>query len=59
MNRILIRDESIEFSNARKIVGTRNRIIHGYDKVSDDLIWGIVFKHLPILKTEIHQILEQ
>lgn len=42
MNRILIRDESSEFSNARKIVGTRNRIIHGYDKVSDDLIWGIV-----------------
>lgn len=38
MNRILNRDTAIEFSNARKIVNTRNRIIHGNDTVSDDII---------------------
>ncbi len=53
MNRILIRDSTIVFSDARKIVNTRNRIIHGYDTVSDELIWAIVIKHLPILQTEI------
>lgn len=57
MNRILNKDVSIQFSNARKIVDTRNRIIHGYDTVSDDIIWSIVIKHIPILKTEIENLL--
>ena len=38
MNRILQRDSSIKLPNSRKIVDTRNRIIHGYDTVSDDII---------------------
>ena len=58
VNRILNYDNSIQLSNARKIVDTRNRIIHGYDTVSDDIIWGIVIKHLPVLKSEIEKLLE-
>ena len=57
LNRILKRDETIVISNSRKIVDTRNRIIHGYDKVSDDVIWGIVIRHIPILQTEIQTLL--
>jgi len=57
MNRILNKGTTIEFSNARKIVNTRNRIIHGYDIVSDDIIWSIVIKHIPILKAEIRDLL--
>lgn len=53
MDRILKRDPEIIISNSRKIVDTRNRIIHGYDAVSDEIIWGIVIKHLPILRIEI------
>lgn len=53
MNRILLKENSIELSNTRKIVDTRNRIIHGYDSVSDDIIWSIVSSHLPILKSEV------
>lgn len=59
MSRILNMDNSILLSNARKIVDTRNRIIHGYDSVSDDIIWSIVIKHLPILKTEIEKLLNE
>jgi uncharacterized protein with HEPN domain len=59
MNRILNKDATIEFSNVRKIVNTRNRIIHGYDTVSDEIIWGIVIKHLPILQTEIQTLLNE
>ena len=57
LSRILKRDEAILISNSRKIVDTRNRIIHGYDSVSDDVIWGIVIRHLPILQTEIQDLL--
>lgn len=53
MNRALIEDPDLETENARKIVDTRNWVIHGYDKVDDVIIWGIISKHLPKLKEEI------
>jgi len=57
LNRILIIQPDIQISNSRKIVDTRNRIIHGYDNVSDEMIWSIVIKYLPILKNEIQLLL--
>ncbi len=59
MNRIVQRDKEIIISHSRKIVDVRNRIIHGYDTVSDDIIWGIVIKYLPTLKTEIELLLNE
>ena len=50
MNRILKLDSGIIISNSRKIVDVRNRIIHGYDSVSDDVIWGIIGKNRPVIK---------
>ena len=57
LSRILKRDETIIITNSRKIVDTRNRIIHGYDSVSDDVIWGIVIRHIPILEIELRALL--
>lgn len=59
VNRILKKDKDFDLDNAEKIVGTRNRIIHGYDKISDDLIWSIVIKHLPKLKDEVNELLDE
>jgi uncharacterized protein with HEPN domain len=59
MSRILQQSQNIEISNSRKIVDSRNRIIHGYDSVTDDVIWGIVVKNLPILKIEVEKLLEE
>ena len=59
INRILKKDNNFEIENAQKIIGTRNRIAHGYDKISDDLIWSIVINHLPKLKAEITSMLEK
>lgn len=59
LSRILNKGNSIQLSNSRKIVDTRNRIIHGYDSVSDDIIWGIITNHLPILKAEVQKLLEE
>ncbi|NJM90279.1 MAG: DUF86 domain-containing protein [Hydrococcus sp. RU_2_2] len=58
-NRILQKQDRIELSNSRKIVDTRNRIIHGYDSVSDEIIWGIVIQYLPILKSEVEHLLNE
>ncbi len=59
MSRILDQDTTIQLSNTRKIVDTRNRIIHGYDTVSDAIVWNIVKEHLPILKLEIKKLLKK
>jgi uncharacterized protein with HEPN domain len=33
----------------KDIVGVRNRLIHGYDKVDPDVLWGIITIDLPPL----------
>ena len=43
----------IEIQNARQIIGTRNRIAHEYDNISDEVIWTIIVRELPKLKDEI------
>jgi uncharacterized protein with HEPN domain len=57
MNRILREDPDFSVENARRIVGLRNQIIHGYDSVSDENIWGIVINHIPKLKVEINHLI--
>jgi uncharacterized protein with HEPN domain len=57
VNRILSHNSKIEISNSRKIVDTRNRISHGYDSVSEDIIWAIVIRDIPKLKIEIENLL--
>ncbi len=57
MSRIMKIDPEIKISNSRKIVDARNKIIHGYDEISDDVIWGIVVNSLPVLKSEVENLL--
>ena len=52
-NRILKKDRDFPLTNARQIVVTHNRIIHGYDTVSDEMVWSIVVRHLLALKAEV------
>jgi uncharacterized protein with HEPN domain len=52
-------DSSINIENARKIVDLRNWVIHGYDKIDDVLIWGIVSRQLPILKNQVDELLKE
>ncbi|MEZ4930517.1 MAG: HepT-like ribonuclease domain-containing protein [Saprospiraceae bacterium] len=56
VNRILKNDGEVKISDARKIVDTRNRIIHGYDAVSVEVLWSIIKKSLPILLDEIQSL---
>lgn len=58
VSRIRKKDSSFHIENAKEIVGTRNRIIHGYDKISDEMIWSIIIRHLPKLRKEISDLLE-
>jgi len=57
MNRILKIDDNIPIQDVKKIIDTRNKIIHGYNQVDNIIIWGIVIKYLPILKSEVEKLL--
>lgn len=46
-------------SDKSKIIGTRNRVIHGYDAVDYEILWGIIVRHIPRLKLEIEQLLRE
>ena len=58
MSRILKLEPEIPITDAKAIVGTRNRIIHAYDAISDDIIWSIVVNHLAKLKEEVSALMK-
>lgn len=58
VNRILKINPDFPIKNARRIIGFRNQIIHGYDNISDENIWGIVFNHIPKLKMETEKLIK-
>ncbi len=58
-NRIIKINPDVAITNARKIVDTRNYVIHGYDSLRPKMIWAIVINHLPLLKKEASEILNK
>lgn len=56
VNQITKIETDFELQNSREIVNFRNRIIHAYDSVDDNIVWAIKTNHLPILKSEIEKI---
>lgn len=59
VNRIIKYHPDFPIENAKKIIGLRNQIIHSYDNISDENIWSIIHKHLPLLKNEINQLIQK
>lgn len=53
VNKIVKDYPEVEISNARAIIATRNRVIHDYAAVTDDVMWKIVINDLPKLKQEV------
>ena len=42
----------------REIIGMRNRLIHGYDAVDDEIIWDVLKNHGPNLVEKIPVIID-
>jgi uncharacterized protein with HEPN domain len=58
LNNALKMDKEVIITNARKIVDMRNKLVHGYDEVEDNVVWNVIVKYLPPLKAEITSILQ-
>lgn len=58
MSRIDKINPEIIISSKRQIISMRNRVIHGYDKIDNEIVWGTIVRHLPGLKQEIEDLLK-
>lgn len=41
------------FSERRRLIAFRNRVIHGYAAIDDDIVWSIARTKLPVLLDEL------
>lgn len=57
--KILKLQPDISITSVRSIVNARNLIIHSYDSLDPEIMWGIVINHLPVLKHEVESLLEK
>lgn len=59
MNQVLKINPDIPVTAARKVVDTKNFVIHAYDSLKPDILWGIVINHMPLLKREVERLLRE
>lgn len=58
MNQALKINPQIPITSARKVVDTRNFVIHAYDSLRPDILWSIVVNNMPLLKQEVRGLLD-
>jgi uncharacterized protein with HEPN domain len=49
----------INITDSRRMVDTRNKIIHSYSVIDPAQIWNIIINHIPLLKKEIQILLNE
>ena len=52
-------DVAERISASQRIVGFRNALIHGYDVIDYPTVWRTVQESLPVLRTEVEQLLRE
>jgi uncharacterized protein with HEPN domain len=52
------KESGSDIKSSVQIVNFRNRLVHAYDSIDDAIVWVIVIKHLPELKTEVEKLLK-
>ena len=50
---------ALRISEALRIIGFRNQVVHGYGKIDDEITWRILQGKLPILRRELEQLLAE
>lgn len=58
MSRIEKLDPTIEISAKQQIINMSNRVIHGYNKIDNEIVWCTIIRHLPTLKIEVNVLLK-
>ncbi len=61
LNRLSQSDPELarQITDISRIIAFRNRLIHGYATVSDDVVWGVIEGSLPLLEEEVAGLLRE
>jgi uncharacterized protein with HEPN domain len=46
-------------THAARIIAFRNRLIHAYASIADEVVWGVIEADLPRLVREVQELLEE
>ena len=46
-------------TDTARIIAFRNRLIHGYTSIADDIVWGVLESNLPTLHREVTTLLNK
>jgi len=52
-------DTAERITDYRQIISFRNILIHGYGEVNDEAVWLRIEQHLPILISDVNQLLNE
>lgn len=52
-------EKFLQISDGRRIIDFRNILAHGYDAISDEIVWSITQNNLKKLKAEIQEIFKE
>ncbi len=52
-------DMAERIPSCRTIINFRNILVHGYDRIEDEVVWGIIRAHLPALRSTVLQMLQE
>jgi uncharacterized protein with HEPN domain len=59
MNKLGKIEPDLHISNKKQIINMRNRVIHSYDSIDNEIVWGTILRHLPILKQEVEELIKK
>ena len=61
LSRLLRADPSLSerISDSSRIISFRNRLIHGYSDIANEVVWGVVETNLSVLRREVASLLEE
>lgn len=59
MTRIRNHNPLFIIPNSRGVIATRNRLIHSYEYVEPSFLWSLVIRHIPQLKIDIENIMNE
>ena len=52
-------DIASRIGDCSRIISFRNVLIHGYDIVDENIVWMVILEHLPTLKSQVEEILNE
>ena len=59
VNKLKQENSSYTLPHAKQIIDFRNRLVHSYDNIDNSIVWVILKKHLPALKEEIKNLINE